>query len=231
MSSSSYIVVAAELDYASERIINYLANNYGVPINAVFFRYFKDGDSEYLTRIWLIAPQEAEIKASKSSGKKGKETWNGQAFYVSFGEGPHERRDWDDARKYGFISAGGGGWYSRTLEQLFPGARIFVCIPGTGYVGVGKVLGPSVSINEFKVEHDGKPIPILDVPLKAKAAAKGAEDPETSEYFVPVEWIKTIPRDKAYWEKGMFANQNAVTKMRNRFTLERLAQHFGLDTE
>ncbi|MES9874192.1 MAG: hypothetical protein ABW146_13830 [Candidatus Sedimenticola sp. 6PFRAG7] len=222
------VIVAAELDHASERIITYLADNFGVPINAVFFRYFKDGDSEYLIRTWLIDPQEAEVKTSKSSGAKGKETWNGQDFYVSFGEGPHDRRDWDDARKYGFISAGGGRWYSRTLEQLFTGSRVFVCIPGTGYVGVGKVLGPTFTINEFTVEHDGKTSPILDVPLKAKGTSKGADSPDTSEYFVPIEWIKTIPRDQAHWEKGMFANQNTVTKLRNRFTLERLMKYFEL---
>ena len=34
------ILVAAELDSSSERIINYLSDNFGVPINAMFFRYF-----------------------------------------------------------------------------------------------------------------------------------------------------------------------------------------------
>ena len=35
-------VVAGDLDSESERIVNYLAGIYGVPINAVFFRYFSD---------------------------------------------------------------------------------------------------------------------------------------------------------------------------------------------
>ncbi|WP_260869532.1 (deoxy)nucleoside triphosphate pyrophosphohydrolase [Paenibacillus sp. Y412MC10] len=39
----------------------------------------------------------------------------------------------------GFISAGQGKWYSNTLNLLKPGARVFVCIPKVGYVGVGIV--------------------------------------------------------------------------------------------
>lgn len=222
------IVVAAELDTASERIINFLSDNYGVPINAMFFRYFQDGDHEYLTRSWLIDPQEAEAKTSKTTTQKGKETWNGQDFYVSFGEGG--RRNWDDAMKYGFVSGGGGRWYSRTLEQLFPGARVFVNIPGTGYVGVGKVTEEVVPVNDFMVDINGNPTPILDAPLQAKEMDRGVGDLEKSEYLVRVEWIKTLPREQAYKEKGLFGNQNTVTKLRNRFTLERLVQHFGVES-
>ena len=32
----------------------YLADEYGVAINAIFFRVFKDGDREYLSRAWLV---------------------------------------------------------------------------------------------------------------------------------------------------------------------------------
>lgn len=222
------IVVAAELDNASERIINFLADNYGVPINAMFFRYFKDGDHEYLTRSWLIDPQEAEVKSSKTATQKGKETWNGQDFYVSFGEG--ESRNWEDAIKYGFVSGGGGRWYSRTLEQLFPGARVFVNIPGTGYVGVGKVIEEVVPVNDFMVDINGTSTPILNAPLKAKEMDRGVDDPDTIECLVRIEWIKTLPREQAYKEKGLFGNQNTVTKLRNRFTLERLIQHFGIES-
>jgi hypothetical protein len=32
-----------------------------------------------------------------------------------------------------------------------------------------------------------------------------------------------------FWEKGMFANQNVVAKLRQPFTLQRLAEVFKLD--
>jgi hypothetical protein len=227
--SLQIIIVAAELDPTSERIISYLADNFGVPINAIFFRYFKDGESKYLTRTWLIDPQDAEVKSSKAPVAKGKEKWNGQDYYVSFGEG--DARNWDDAVKYGFVSGGGGRWYTRTLSMLAPGARIFVNLPGNGYVGVGKVLETSVPVDEFMVERDGKRVPILEVPLAAKAMGRAVGNEEKVERLVRVEWKNTVPREEAYRFKGMYGNQNTVTKLRNRFTLERLSEHFGLDNE
>lgn len=221
------ILVAAELDNSSERIINYLADDFGVPINAVFFRYFKDGGNEFLARTWLIDPQEAEVKTSKSSGKKGREIWNGKDFYVSFGDDMD--RSWEDALKYGYVSGGGGLWYSRTLKLLFPGARVFVNLPKIGYVGVGKVLETVVPIKDYIIEQNGKNIPIVDAPLTDKSIIKHLDDPEKTEYLVRVEWVKAFSKEQAYWEKGMYANQNTVTKLRNRFTLERLIKHFGLE--
>jgi hypothetical protein len=52
-------IVASELDPASDRIVEYLAERFGVPINAVFFRHFLDQDASYLARTWLLAPEEA----------------------------------------------------------------------------------------------------------------------------------------------------------------------------
>jgi hypothetical protein len=65
------VVVASELDNSTERIIGYLSANYGVPINAVFFRHFKEGDNEYLVRSWLIDPDQAEAQSSRAPIPKG----------------------------------------------------------------------------------------------------------------------------------------------------------------
>jgi hypothetical protein len=221
--SHNLVVVASELDAATERIINYLADNFGVPINAVFFRYFREGESEYLTRTWLIDPQEAEVKSAKSAGKKEREPWNGRDFYVSFGD-----RSWEDATTYGFISGGGGKWYSQTLSLLFPGARVFVNIPKHGYVGVGTVTETARPISEFTVHLNGSEIPILEAPLQAPEIGATKDDPDKREVLVRVEWLKTVPQSDAYWEKGLFAVQHTACRLRNRFTLERLTQHFGL---
>jgi hypothetical protein len=222
------IVVASELDPSTERIMTYLAQGYGVPINAIFFQYFNDGGSEYLTRTWLHDPREVEAASSRGgAGARKREPWNGQDFYVSLGEG--RSRNWEDCVRYGFISGGQGIWYSRTLEMLFPGARVFVCIPGNGYVGVGAVKEESQRVRDFTVELDGKTVPILEAPLVAPEMDMNADNPERSEYLVSVEWIKTLTREKAIWETGMFANQNTVCRLRNKFTLERLLEHFELE--
>lgn len=222
------LVVASELDSSTERIIDYLSGNFGVPINAVFFRHFKDGESEYLVRSWLIDPNQVEAQASKAASvKSGKEPWNGKDYYVAIGEGLHRR--WEDCRKYGFVSAGQDRWYSRTLQNLTLGDRVFACIPKKGYVGVGTVKESAVRVREFNVVVDGTEKPILEVDdLEAPHMHENAEDSERSEYLVRVEWLHTLTAEQAIWEKGMYANQNSATKLRNKFTLDRLAEHFNL---
>ncbi len=221
------LIVAAELDNHTERIVNYLSSNYGVPINAVFFQYFKEGQSEYLSRSWLIDPVQVETQASKVVKSRGKEQWNGVDFYISFGD--DKRRNWEDAVKYGYIAAGGGKWYSNTLSLLPVGARVFVCVPKVGYVGVGIVKDEVVRVNDFMVDVDGKPTPILQLPHNAPDMGKDSNNPELSEYLVRVDWINTKPIEEAIWEKGMFANQNSACKLRNKFTVERLTEIFELN--
>ena len=225
--SHDLIVVAAELDSSTERIIDYLSSSYGVPINAVFFRHFRDNGEEYLARSWLTDPKNVEVSEESQPRRGKKEPWNEQDFYVSFGVGEH--RTWEDAQRYGFVSGGQGRWYSRTLEQLFPGARVFVHIPEEGYVGVGIVEEEAVPVKEFTVSVDGATRPILEAPLKAPSMGENADDPEKSEYLVRVNWINTRSREDAIWEKGMFANQNTACKLRNQFTLDRLTDRFDLE--
>ena len=221
------MVVASELDASTERIINYLSDNYGVPINAVFFRFFRENGQDYLTRTWLLDPEQVEQKASKSKAKKGSEPWNGRDFYVSLGESEH--RNWEDCRKYGFVSGGGGKWYSQTLKLLFPGSRVFVNIPKTGYVGIGTVKESAVPVKDFNIETPNGEIPILQAPLKATKMGEYVGNADLSEYLVRVEWIKAVPKTEAYWEKGLFALQHTACRMTSSFTIERLSQHFGID--
>ena len=42
-----FTIIASELDPTSDRIVEFLAESYGVPINAVFFRHFSDDDRDY----------------------------------------------------------------------------------------------------------------------------------------------------------------------------------------
>lgn len=221
------VIVASELDSSTERIVNYLSTDYGVPLNALFFRYFADEGREYLARTWLIPPSEAEAHSQTASAGGKKEPWNGADFYVSFGEGPH--RSWEDARDYGFVSGGGGKWYWQTLDLLQPGARVFACIPHKGYVGVGEVVAPSVLVKDFLVPVDGVDVPILEAKIKAPMMGEFADDFEKSERVVRVKWTKTLAADKYVWEKGMFANQNTACALRNGFTRDRVLARFGLD--
>lgn len=224
--SHRLVIVASELDPSTERIVSYLSES-GIPINAVFFRCFHDEGREYLTRSWFVEPNEAEARAEKAVTRRS-EPWNGQDFYVAIGESEH--RTWEDCVRYGFVSGGQGRWYNRPLEKLFVGARVFACVPGKGYVGYGEVTAPAMRVRDFTVEINGETRPILDVPLRATHMAENADDAEKSEYLVRVRWDEHVPVEQAYWEKGMFANQLTACKLRHKFTLERLAESFGLES-
>ena len=52
---------------------------------------------------------------------------------------------------------------------------------------------------------------------------------DMSEYVVRIQWERTRRRTEAVREKGLFANQNSACPLRNRFTLNKLAEAVGLD--
>ncbi|MBM3344710.1 MAG: DUF91 domain-containing protein [Betaproteobacteria bacterium] len=222
--SHQIVIVAAELDAASERIIAYL-NEREIAINALFFQVFQNGDEQLLSRAWLIDPGKTQVNAASVPKVKGeKEPWNGE-FYVSFGGD----RSWDEAREYGFVSAGGGAWYSQTLKVLAPGDRIWVKIPGTGFVGVGRVTEAVRPAHEFMVNTPSGERPATEVLKNAAAYKRNADDPDKSEYFVRVQWLDSIPQAKAVNEVGLFGNQNTVCQPSTpkwRHTVERLKTYF-----
>jgi uncharacterized protein with ParB-like and HNH nuclease domain/predicted transport protein len=147
-------------------------------------------------------------------------------FYVALGEGEH--RSWQDCVRYGFVAAGHGRRYSKPLEQLTPGARVFVHVPRKGYVGVGTVQEGPVPAADFRVQLDGAETRILEVPLHARRMTDDADNPEMAEYLVRVEWLKTVPIEESVWEAGMFANQTVVCRLRDPATLSILTDRFGL---
>ena len=138
-------VIASDVDPATERIVTYLNTGFAVPVNVVFFRYFSDSGREYLARTWLLDEASVASRPAKRLPDASREPWNGRDWNVSFGEFP-DQRVWEDARRYGFISAGGGVFYSRTLRSLPVGARVFVYIPQAGYVGAGITTGGGLHV-------------------------------------------------------------------------------------
>jgi hypothetical protein len=220
------IIVATGLDNSTERIVTYLSEDYGVPLNVVFVQAFRQNGETYLARSWLISPERAEINSERALAReKTKEPWNGQDYYVPFAGGSNERV-WDDAIRYGFISAGGGRRHVAGLLKLQPGNRVWIYIPGKGYVGVGKVIEPAQPFKNFTFKVGT----LRDQPLTGSYDCGNHEDPDLVEQAVRVEWLATKPETQAVREKGFFANQHAC-RLRNQFTLERLVAAFGLQQE
>ncbi|MDD5007252.1 MAG: endonuclease NucS [Syntrophorhabdaceae bacterium] len=213
------VIVASEIDAASERIVQYLSDKFGVDINVVFFTYFKNDNEELLGRSWLIDPQIIEDKTE--SRRKG--PWSG-FWYVNIDE------NWEDCRQHGFVSAGGGKKYSDPLQKLKIGDKIFAYLKGSGYVGYGEVVKEVVSVAEF---IDGKTNKaLLSLQLKESPQfEKNLNDPERLDYLVGTKWIKSFPKSEAKSFKGAFANQNIVCKLRDEKTLDFLNQKFDVKTE
>jgi hypothetical protein len=214
------VIVAASLDASSERIVSYLTKR-SVAINVLCFEVFEHGPEKLLSRAWLHDPTESQAAISATTSKSPSELWNGE-YYVSFGG---KGRSWEEAVRYGFISAGGGTWFTNTLKLLKPGDRIWAYLPKRGYVGVGRVTGFSTPQTEFSVNVDGKSIPASDV----LACGQPSDDLEKVEHFVPVEWVETVPEDQAINEPGLFRNRNTVCRPKTalwRTTIDRLQRAF-----
>ncbi|HQF54662.1 MAG TPA: endonuclease NucS [Fibrobacteria bacterium] len=226
--SHQIVVVASELDPSTERIVSYL-NAKGIAINVLFFQVFQHGQELLLSRAWMIAPEMTQANASQigdANSNGPKEPWNGE-FYVSLG-GYHESL-WRDAKSLGFICGGGGLWYSQTLKLLQPGDRIWVKIPGKGFVGVGKVLEPVQPVTQFTVSINGGDVSILDALTHPDPFRTNADDPEKCDYFVRIQWSEAIDASEAFDELGLFGNQNTVcrpTTPKWRHTVERLKTKF-----
>lgn len=225
--SHQLVVVATQLDASSERIINYLNEHAQLSINAMFFAAFEDGGNRYLSRAWLIDPDEPSQPVFR---KPRKEPWNGE-FYASFGPD----YPWEDARRLGFICGGGAAWYSKTLSMLSEGDRVWVYIPKTGYVGVGEVTGERCRAEEYRFETPEGTKTLLDMELiEGYPHLDPAKDDEEAEYLVPVRWLHTVSRKEAFSEVGLFGNQNTVCKPTTpkwSHTVSRLKQTWPIDDE
>lgn len=215
--SVTMVLVAAELDDSSERIIEYLSEGFGVRINAVFFEYFMDPKGEFLARAWLRDPEDVPPARAEK-----RPPWTGY-WFVNVGESEH--RNWDDNRRYGFVSAGNGTKWGRNLQKLKVGDQIFAYLRDAGYVGFGRVTKEAQKMRDYRFEDDGRHL--KDLELAAPQAMEYLDDDERCEWIVGVEWSRALPREQAKWFKGAFANQNNVCRLRHPETLDFLRKEFG----
>lgn len=223
--SHEIVIVAASLDASSERIVGYLSRR-DIPINVLCFQVFRHGGGQLLSRAWLLDPVRAQTAAA-TGRDGGTDPWNAE-YYVSFGTGPG--RPWEEAPRLGFISAGGGSWYSRTLNLLSPGDRVWVKSPEHGFIGVARVTGRPQPARDFRVPSEsGEMVPVMEAVPPGMFHAEFVDDDAKCEWFVPVQWLDTRPVQQAVYEVGLFGNQNTVcrpTTPKWRHTVETLKQRF-----
>lgn len=162
---------------------------------------------------WALAIAKS-VANSSGHPERSVPQWNGSDWYFAFGGS--EGRRWEDAVQFGFVSAGGGDWYSKTVKALPIGARLFVYMPKIGYVGVGVTTGLAINYAE-SAEWKSK-----------KMSGSYVHENGEPEFLVPVEWIKTVSPSEATYGNGLFASQHSACKLRDLKTLKVLTQKFDV---
>jgi hypothetical protein len=207
------ILLAVELGEPVRRMVSYLANDMGLPINAANFQLFRVADRTIVAVDWLIDPDGTAGARDERRSHAANGIW-----FVNVGPDPNS--DWEDNRRNGYFGVRGelgalraaalrsGDWifaYRRTLA----GPR--------GYVGFGEVTG--------------EPTPSGDDAIgRGLGDSAGPRAPQTEDAIlvVPVRWIKTVPERDARRFPGIFANPNIVCRLTCPRTLEFLKHEFAV---
>lgn len=116
--------------------------------------------------------------------------------------------------KYGFISAGGGTWYSGTLYNLELGNRVWVNIPHKGYVGVGEVTEVAQPCKDAMFDIEGKLYSFYNIPDLKGNYLKDSEG-DKAENLVKIKWQHTVSMAEAVHESGFFGNQHIICRPTN----------------
>lgn len=144
-------------------------------------------------------------------------------YYYNIGEGPN--RNWDDYKKFGFISAG-GAHFRDAIVQFRSGDVIAAYLKGHGYVGIGQIKEPAKPINEVKIQ--GKPI--LSLPLCCPGMGTNMSE-EHCEYVCIVEWKRTVERTEAKWKArcGLYTTTHVRASLDGQpKTIRFLEDEFGI---
>lgn len=109
------------------------------------------------------------------------------------------------------------------------GDVIVACLNRHGFAGVGKITTPAKRIRE--VEINGRLL--LDLDPKCQNMDVNSDEPAKSEYVALVEWIKTVPREKAKGrgKSGLYRGREQIKASLGKqpATIDLVGQEFGID--
>lgn len=167
----------------------------------------QDDDSFIGDRAGHQRTTKGETAPASRRGRPDPRTW-----YVNFGDGLG--RSWDDARRYGFVSAGGGGRYSKPILRIAPGDTLLVYLPGSGYAGIATATRAAVPFEDAVVDGESGLLRLADLELLGPYVHAGSDD-DPREYVISVNWEAAVPKGEAYKDVGLFANQATAVEMQH----------------
>lgn len=143
--------------------------------------------------------------------KEENEEFCGRDFVVEY-----NNRNWEDAKNFGFVSAGGN-----RLRKLEIGDRIFCHKASKGYLGVGICVASAVKISEFEVE--GKKLMECDLQDKNLIL-------KTDEIIVKIKWQATVEDEElGFWESGLISLPSTVYQLNTDYTYKKVLEYFGVE--
>jgi hypothetical protein len=149
-------------------------------------------------------------------------------YYVNVGEGAH--RDWDDCKKYGFLSAGGENPIWKTqICKLTKGDVVAAYLAKHGYVGIGIIEEPAKPFREFIVNG----LPLSEQVLAQPGMRERMHNDELTEYLARVTWIKVVEKKEGHFKSnaGLFTTQLIRASLSGQpKTIQFIEKSFGVCT-
>ncbi|MEW8177225.1 MAG: GIY-YIG nuclease family protein [Candidatus Thiodiazotropha endolucinida] len=147
-------------------------------------------------------------------------------YYYNVGEGPH--RNWDDYRKYGFISAGQGVRWRDAMLGFQKGDVVAAYLKRHGFVGIGVLTDRAKPIRSVTIK--GKPL--LGRELICTGVADNLESDDFCEYVAPVKWVAAVERSQAKWKAkaGIYTTTHVRASLDGQpKTIAFLEKEFGIN--
>ena len=115
-------------------------------------------------------------------------------YYFNVGEG--KTRCWDDCRRFGFISAGGGVQWRDQILNFEVGDVIAAYLKGKGYVGIGRITSAAKPVREVSIDGEN----LLSQRLQCPGLVTNSTDNKLSEYVAIVDWIASVEAENGKWK-------------------------------
>jgi hypothetical protein len=123
------------------------------------------------------------------------------------------------------LSAGQGKKFREAMKRLKTGDKVLAYLKGKGYVGYGEVTSSAIMVKDFEIADGTK---LLEKPLKQPNISENKDNPDMADWAVGINWFKSLPRENAITQSGIFANQNVVCKLKHQPTIDFLTPHYSL---
>lgn len=146
-------------------------------------------------------------------------------FLVNISEAGNAQRSWSDMKTYGFVSTGGGEIYSKYLDLLEVGSKIFVYQKSAGYVGYGTVKSLRELAINYNLENGRGPL--VKQKLDQPNIDHDGDDPLLAEYVVGIEWITAISSEVAVIPEDIPSSRQVVYEIFEKKEIEELKENLS----